>query len=379
MSLGEGQRRGRRVHARGPRVDHHARRRAPDRDRASRSRSSTPASRAPRRATRTASSTAGTTPKTAPTPRRRRRAPTPGTRATTRPTTRRRSTFTVTVPADRQVIVQRHARSATASTRPRARPPGCGTRPTRWRPTSRRCNIGKFTIQRDTTPGGLPIINGVRPDQLTATAQTRLDEHRPHPRLLRSEVRPVPVRATGVIVDLTNAGYQMETQTRPEFTSANGLSALAHELAHQWFGDSVAWRRGPRRVVERGLRDVRGLAVGRAHRRHDRPAGVQHPVRARGQHDVLEQHGVRPGRENQYQSATVYQRGAMTLQALRRRSATRSSSTRCAPSTRRSAAPSPRPRTSSRSPSASPARTCATSSRSGSTRRASRARRTASA
>ena len=49
--------------------------------------------------------------------------------------------------------------------------------------------------------------------------------------------------ASGAIVDLVNAGYQMEQQTRPIFTSANGLSALAHELAHQWWGDSVAWRR----------------------------------------------------------------------------------------------------------------------------------------
>ena len=49
--------------------------------------------------------------------------------------------------------------------------------------------------------------------------------------------------ATGVIVDLTNVGYQMEQQTRPIFTSANGLSALAHELAHQWFGDHVAIQR----------------------------------------------------------------------------------------------------------------------------------------
>ena len=72
-------------------------------------------------------------------------------------------------------------------------------------------NIGKFTILRVTTASGVPIVNGVRPDQLTDTARTRL-AHRQH-------------------------------QTRPEFTSANGLSALAHELAHQWFGDHVAVHR----------------------------------------------------------------------------------------------------------------------------------------
>ena len=40
----------------------------------------------------------------------------------------------------------------------------------------------------------------------------------------------------------------MEQQTRPDFTSANGLCALAHELAHQWFGDHVAVRRHARDV-----------------------------------------------------------------------------------------------------------------------------------
>ena len=39
--------------------------------------------------------------------------------------------------------------------------------------------------------------------------------------------RTGPAGQTTVTVDVTNAGYQMETQTRPEFTSANGLSALA--------------------------------------------------------------------------------------------------------------------------------------------------------
>jgi aminopeptidase N len=54
---------------------------------------------------------------------------------------------------------------------------------------------------------------------------------------------PYPFSSVGATVDVTNAGYQMETQTRPEFTSANGPHALAHEPARQWFGDNVAVRR----------------------------------------------------------------------------------------------------------------------------------------
>lgn len=36
-------------------------------------------------------------------------------------------------------------------------------------------NIGKFTILRSTTPSGIPIIDGVRPDQLNDTSRQRLD------------------------------------------------------------------------------------------------------------------------------------------------------------------------------------------------------------
>ena len=92
---------------------------------------------------------------------------------------------------------------------------------------------------------------------------------------------PYPFSSVGAIVDVTNAGYQMETQTRPEFTSANGLSALAHELAHQWYGDNVA---------ARSMRDV-WLSEGFAtfanwlYTEHNggttAQAVVQHPVRAR--------------------------------------------------------------------------------------------------
>ena len=180
-------------------------------------------------------------------------------------------------------------------------------------------NIGKFTILRGETSTGLPIINAVRPDQLTATAQTRLANIGPILDFFGQKFGPYPFAATGVIVDLTNVGYQMETQTRPEFTSANGLSALAHELAHQWFGDSVAARR---------LRDV-WLSEGFAtfanwlwveHTGGTTAQQAFNTQYARAANTTFWNNTVfDPGVTNQYQSATVYQRGAMTLQALRRK------------------------------------------------------------
>ena len=123
--------------------------------------------------------------------------------------------------------------------------------------------------------------------------------------------------ASGVIVDLVTVGYQMEQQTRPIFTSANGLSALAHELAHQWFGDHVAIQR---------MRDVwlsEGFATFANWLWVENTGGTTAQAAfnnqwARAANTTFWNNTVHdPGVTNQYQSATVYQRGAMTLQALR--------------------------------------------------------------
>jgi aminopeptidase N len=55
---------------------------------------------------------------------------------------------------------------------------------------------------------------------------------------------PYPFGAAGAIIDhAPKVGYALETQTRPSFDSNPDDVLLAHELAHQWFGDSVSLER----------------------------------------------------------------------------------------------------------------------------------------
>ncbi len=54
---------------------------------------------------------------------------------------------------------------------------------------------------------------------------------------------PYPFRDVGGIADPSPAGYSLETQTRPLFAGSVDIVTLAHELAHQWFGDSVSLER----------------------------------------------------------------------------------------------------------------------------------------
>ncbi|WP_229073892.1 M1 family metallopeptidase [Actinoplanes sp. DH11] len=66
---------------------------------------------------------------------------------------------------------------------------------------------------------------------------------------LETQFGPYPFQANGgVVVDEDKIQYALETQARPVygntfFTTGENLSVVAHELAHQWFGDSVALTR----------------------------------------------------------------------------------------------------------------------------------------
>ncbi|WP_433451114.1 M1 family metallopeptidase [Streptomyces sp. CA-142005] len=99
--------------------------------------------------------------------------------------------------------------------------------------------VGHFDLIRGTGPHGLPILTAVDPTQAKASekALARL------PEIIEWEETnfgPYPFSSTGAIVDRPDdAGYALETQNRPVFPGAPDTGTLVHELAHQWYGDSV--------------------------------------------------------------------------------------------------------------------------------------------
>ncbi|MEY2247502.1 M1 family metallopeptidase [Streptomyces sp. SAS_267] len=105
--------------------------------------------------------------------------------------------------------------------------------------------IGNYDITRSTAKNGLPVYTAVDPTQKQASEKV-LGEI---PEIMDWEeynFGPYPFSSTGAIVDRSDdAGYALETQTRPVFPGAPDTGTLVHELAHQWFGDSVtpkSWR-----------------------------------------------------------------------------------------------------------------------------------------
>lgn len=62
---------------------------------------------------------------------------------------------------------------------------------------------------------------------------------------LSDQVGSYPFTSSGGLVTSLDPGFALENQTRPTYPAwgINSNSLLVHELAHQWFGDSVSVRR----------------------------------------------------------------------------------------------------------------------------------------
>ncbi|MFF9040176.1 M1 family metallopeptidase [Streptomyces sp. NPDC014892] len=108
--------------------------------------------------------------------------------------------------------------------------------------------IGEFEIRRSTVGGRstrLPVYVAVDPSQVEESRAVlgRIPEV---VRWAEGNFGPYPFSSTGAIVDRPgDSAYALETQNRPVFPGAPDLSLLVHELAHQWYGDSVtpkSWR-----------------------------------------------------------------------------------------------------------------------------------------
>ncbi len=97
---------------------------------------------------------------------------------------------------------------------------------------------------------------------------------------------PYPFEQTGAIVDrAAKVGYALETQTRALYPGPPDDFLIAHELAHQWFGDSVTPSVWPDIWLNEGFatwaewrweQEVGGLDHQAEVRKADEDTGVRH-------------------------------------------------------------------------------------------------------
>ncbi|MEV0450762.1 M1 family metallopeptidase [Streptomyces sp. NPDC050600] len=100
--------------------------------------------------------------------------------------------------------------------------------------------IGRYDTTTATALGKVPVLTAADPEVAAKSAALRARV----PEILKWQTEnfgPYPFAAAGAIVERDgDVGYALETQSRPVFPLGSfDTPTLVHELAHQWYGDSV--------------------------------------------------------------------------------------------------------------------------------------------
>ena len=180
--------------------------------------------------------------------------------------------------------------------------------------------IGRFHLRRTHTTDDIPVLDALDPRVTDDAARSLLAEERVV-RFLRSNFGPYPFDALGGVVDHARLGAALENQTRPIYTEGffeggPNTYVVVHELAHQWFGDSVAVDTWQHIWLNEGFATYAEWLWNQERGRAGPRAIAAYFCSVSPGSSLWDVAPGDPGVDDLFSDA-VYIRGAMTLQALR--------------------------------------------------------------
>jgi aminopeptidase N len=184
--------------------------------------------------------------------------------------------------------------------------------------------IGHFDLRRATGPSGQPLITAYGTDLGADGDAARASVERTPEALdfLSGLFGPYPFDAQGGVVPSAGLSFALENQTRPVYSPkffAQGANTyvVVHENAHQWFGDSVSVAHWRDIWLNEGFATLAEWLWSEHENEGTAQQLLEYTYALHPADDPFWQVlPGDPGKDRQFDAA-VYDRGAMTLQALR--------------------------------------------------------------
>ncbi|GGM83907.1 peptidase [Longimycelium tulufanense] len=184
--------------------------------------------------------------------------------------------------------------------------------------------IGQYEVNSRTLPNGRPFVTAYSEGlgEFEGAAKASIERTPEAVEFLEGRYGPYPFEAEGGVVPKEGLGFALENQTRPTYSPAffrrgSNMYVVVHENAHQYFGDSVSVQNWRNIWLNEGFATYSEWLWSEAKGEGTAQEIFDYTYAAKPADDPFWQVPPGdPGADNVFHNA-VYDRGAMTLHALR--------------------------------------------------------------